>query len=99
LAFASPIIASLAAVAVFGTVLILTAIIQLINAFKVKGWPRSAWYGLGGVLYAIAEPMVALNPIGGAVALAVLIAVLLIADGVLRIMFAMAARPIAGWVG
>jgi uncharacterized membrane protein HdeD (DUF308 family) len=97
IAIASPIIASLAAVAVFGAVLILTAVIQLIHAFKVKAWPRSAWYGLGGVLYAIAGLMVALNPIGGAVALAVLIAVLFVADGVLRIMFAMAARPIAGW--
>jgi uncharacterized membrane protein HdeD (DUF308 family) len=97
IAIASPIIASLAAVAVFGAVLVLTAVIQLIHAFKVKAWPRSAWYGLGGVLYAIAGLMVALNPIGGAVALAVLIAVLFIADGVLRIMFAMAARPLAGW--
>ncbi len=67
IAIASPIIASLAAVAVFGAVLILTAVIQLIHAFKVKAWPRSAWYGLGGVLYAIAGLMVALNPIGGAV--------------------------------
>ena len=96
-AIASPIIASLAAVAIFGAVLILTAVIQLIHAFKVRAWPRSAWYGLGGILYAIAGLMVALNPIGGAIALAVLIAVLFIADGVLRIMFAMAARPIAGW--
>jgi uncharacterized membrane protein HdeD (DUF308 family) len=97
IAIASPIIASLAAVAIFGAVLILTAVIQLIHAFKVKAWPRSTWYGLGGVLYAIAGLMVGLNPIGGAVALAVLIAVLFIADGVLRIMFAMAARPIVGW--
>jgi membrane protein HdeD len=97
IAIASPIIASLAAVAIFGAVLILTAVIQLIHAFKLRAWPRSAWYGLGGVLYAIAGLMVALNPIGGAIALAVLIAVLFIADGVLRIMFAMAARPIAGW--
>jgi membrane protein HdeD len=96
IAIASPIIASLAAVAIFGAVLILTAVIQLIHAFKLRAWPRSAWYGLGGVLYAIAGLMVALNPIGGAIALTVLIAVLFISEGVLRIMFAMAARP-AGW--
>jgi uncharacterized membrane protein HdeD (DUF308 family) len=96
IAIASPIIASLAAVAIFGAVLILTAVIQLIHAFKLRAWPRSAWYGLGGVLYAIAGLMVAQNPIGGAIALTVLIAVLFISEGVLRIMFAMAARP-AGW--
>jgi uncharacterized membrane protein HdeD (DUF308 family) len=97
IAIASPIIASLAAVAIFSAVLILTAVIQLIHAFKLRAWPRSVWYGLGGVLYAIAGLVVALNPIGGAIALAVLIAVLFIADGVLRIMFAIAARPVAGW--
>jgi uncharacterized membrane protein HdeD (DUF308 family) len=96
LAIASPIFASLAAIAIFGAVLILTAALQLIYALRVGAWPRSAWYGLGGALYAIVGLMVALNPIGGAIALAVLIAVLLIADGVLRIMFAMAARPISG---
>jgi uncharacterized membrane protein HdeD (DUF308 family) len=66
IAIATPIIASLAAVAVFGAVLILTAVIQLIHAFEVKAWP-------------------------------ILIAIVFIADGVLRIMFAMTARPIAGW--
>jgi uncharacterized membrane protein HdeD (DUF308 family) len=96
-AIGSPLIASLAAVAVFGAVLILTAVIHLIHAFKVRAWPRSAWYGLGGALYAVAGLVVALNPIGGALALAVLIAVLFITDGVLRIGLAMAARPIPGW--
>src|SRR6202012_711790 len=57
-AIASPVIASLAAVAIFGAVLILTAVLQLIHAFKVRAWPRSAWYALGGVLHAIAGLMV-----------------------------------------
>ena len=81
IAIATTIIASLAAVAVFGAVLILTAVIQLIHAFEVKAWPRSACYGLGSVLYAIAGLMVALNPIGGAIALAILIPIVFIADG------------------
>lgn len=51
------------------------------NGIEVRAWPRSAWYGLGGALYAIAGIMVALNPIGGAIAPAVLIAVLLIVVG------------------
>src|ERR1700736_347473 len=70
IAIAVPVVASLAAVAVFGAVLILSAIAQLAYAFKIKAWPRSGWYGLGGTLYAIAGLLVILYPIGGALTLA-----------------------------
>jgi uncharacterized membrane protein HdeD (DUF308 family) len=97
IAIAVPVVASLAAVGVFGAVLLVTAILQLIHAFKVRAWPRSAWYGLGGVLYAIAGVLVVVYPLAGALTLAVMIAILFIADGTLRIVFGMTVRPIAGW--
>lgn len=50
IAFAIPIVASFAAVAIFGAVLLVTATFQLVHAFKIGVWPRSAWYGLSGVL-------------------------------------------------
>lgn len=96
-AIAAPVVGSLVAVGVFGGVLIFSAIAQLAYAFKVKAWPRSAWNGLGGALYAIAGLLVILNPIGGALTLAIIIAVLLIAEGALRVIFATMARPAAGW--
>lgn len=97
IAIAVPVVASFAAVAIFGAVLIVTAIFQLIHAFKARSWPRSAWYGLSGVFYAIAGVLVSMYPISGALALAVMIAILFIADGALRVAFAMAVRPLAGW--
>jgi uncharacterized membrane protein HdeD (DUF308 family) len=96
-AIAVPVVASLAAVAIFGALLIVTAVFQLIHAFQVRAWPRSAWYGFSGVLYAVAGFLVVLYPLGGALALAVLIGVLLIADGALRTMFGMIVRPVVGW--
>ena len=97
IAIAVPVVASFAAVAIFGAVLIVSAIFQLIHAFKVRSWPRSARFWLGGLLYAVAGILVAINPVGGALALAVMIAILLIADGALRAGTAMAVRPLAGW--
>jgi uncharacterized membrane protein HdeD (DUF308 family) len=97
IAIAVPVVASLAAVAVFGAVLLVTGILQLIHAFQVRAWPRSAWYGLGGVLYAIAGVLVVAYPLGGALTLAVLIAVLFFADGTLRVAFGVMVRPIPGW--
>src|SRR6202043_2019940 len=97
IAIAIPVVASFAAVAIFGAVLLVTAIFQLIHAFRVRAWPRSAWYGLGGGFYAIAGLLVAINPISGALTLAVIIAILFIADGVLRVAFGTSVRPLAGW--
>jgi uncharacterized membrane protein HdeD (DUF308 family) len=75
IAIAVPVVASLAAVAIFAAVLIVTAVFQLIHAFKVGSWPHSAWYGLSGVLYAIAGFLVVAFPLGGTLTLAVLLAV------------------------
>ena len=97
IAIAVPVVASLAAVAVFGAVLIVTAILQIAHAFKVREWPRSAWYGLGGLLYALAGVLVVLYPFGGVLTLAVVIAILLIAEGSARIVFGTGLRPVPGW--
>jgi uncharacterized membrane protein HdeD (DUF308 family) len=97
IAIAIPVVASFAAVAIFGAVLIVTAIFQMIHAFRVRAWPRSAWYGLGSVLYAIAGLLVVIYPISGALTLAVMIAILLIADGTLRVGFTMTVGRVRGW--
>jgi uncharacterized membrane protein HdeD (DUF308 family) len=97
IAIAVPVVASLAAVAVLGAVLIVTAILQIAHAFKVRDWPRSAWYGLGGLLYAIAGVLVVLYPFGGVLTLAVMIAILLIAEGSARVVFGSGVRPLRGW--
>ena len=97
IAIAVPVIASLAAVAIFGAALLVTAILQLVHAFQVRAWPRSAWYGLGGLFYVIAGLLVVAYPLGGALTLAMLLGILFIADGTLRVAFGISVRPIVGW--
>jgi uncharacterized membrane protein HdeD (DUF308 family) len=97
IAITVPVIGSLAAVSVFGAILLVTAILQIVHAFQVRAWPRSAWYGFGGLFYAIAGLLVIAYPLGGALTLAVLVGVLFIADGTLRVAFGMSARPVVGW--
>jgi uncharacterized membrane protein HdeD (DUF308 family) len=97
LAIAVPVVASLAAVGVFGAVLMVTAVMQIVHAFQVREWRRSTWYGLGGLLYGIAGVLVVLYPFSGALTLAVLIAILLIAEGSARVVFGVGLRPVPGW--
>lgn len=96
IAIAVPVVASFAAVAIFGAVLLVTAAFQLIHAFKIGAWPRSIWYGLSGVLYALAGVFVIAFPLGGALTLAMLIAILFIADGAVRVVFAMTVSAAVG---
>lgn len=97
LAVAVPIAASFAAVAIIAALLIVTAFLQLIHAFQMRVWPRSLWYGLGALLYAAVGVVLILYPVTGALTLAVLIAVLLIAEGALRTAFGVLVRPLSGW--
>jgi uncharacterized membrane protein HdeD (DUF308 family) len=97
IAIAAPALASLAAVLIFGVVLLTSAIFHLVHAFKTRKWPGTFWYVLGGFLYAAAGVLVLLFPLGGALTLAVVIATLLIGDGVLRALVASTLRPQEGW--
>lgn len=97
LAIAAPGVASLAAVMIFGAVLLTSAVFHLVHAFKTRRWPGTLWYVLGGLLYGAAGVLVLAFPLGGALTLAVIVATLLIADGVLRILVASSLRPQAGW--
>ena len=95
-AIAAPVVASFAAVSIFGALLIVTAIFQLAHTFKIGTWPRSAWYGLAGALYAIAGLLVLAFPMRGVLTLAVLIAIVCIADGALRVLSAVAVPAALG---
>ena len=47
IAIVVPVVARLAATAIFGALLLVTALLQVIHAFKVGASPPSAWYALG----------------------------------------------------
>jgi uncharacterized membrane protein HdeD (DUF308 family) len=97
LAIAAPMLASLAAVLVLGSVLIASSIFHVIHAFKTRRWSGSVWYVLGGLLYAAAGVLVIAFPLGGVLTLAIIIATLLVAEGALRVLVATLLRPAPGW--
>jgi uncharacterized membrane protein HdeD (DUF308 family) len=97
LALAVPVVASLAAVAIFGGVLLASAVFQLIHAFKVKNWKGAALHTLGGLMYAAAGIITLMFPFGGAMTLTLLLATLFIVDGGVRCALALQVRPGDGW--
>ena len=96
-AIAVPALASLVAVGFFSAILLVSAVFNIIHAFKVRKWTGFALHLLGGLLYAAAGVIVLIYPLDGIAALMLVLGVLFIADGAVRSMLATALRPRDGW--
>lgn len=91
-AIAIPTLASLVGVALFGWLMIVSSVFQIIHAFRVRKWPGFALHLLSGLLYAAAGLFVLVYPLPGLLALTLLLAALLLADGILRVVLASRVR-------
>jgi uncharacterized membrane protein HdeD (DUF308 family) len=91
--------ATLVTVAIVGLLLIMGGIVQLIGAFMGGGTSgRRVLHGAIGVLYIVVGIEIFADPLAGAVALTFVIAIFLIAEGILRIYSAIADSPPYRWL-
>jgi uncharacterized membrane protein HdeD (DUF308 family) len=96
-AIAVPVAASLAAALVFGAVLLVLGVLQAVHAISVRKSKVVFLQLLGGLLYIVTGALVFWFPVSGAISLTILVAALLIADGVIRCALAYRLRPVRGW--
>lgn len=98
LALLNPFGANIFAVTLAGWVFLIQGVIQIIHAFRVRDWPGFIW-SLGiGVLSLLVGVILVADPLAGAIPLTLLVAVLFLATGVAKIMFALSLKPASGWV-
>ena len=88
---------TLVSVLFFGWLLIIGGVVQLVEAFKVKGWKSVLWHVLMALVYIVAGAIVVYTPVGGALALTVFISAALLALGALRVIMAFQLRKEPGW--
>jgi uncharacterized membrane protein HdeD (DUF308 family) len=96
-AIAVPVAASLATALVFGAVLLVLGVFQVVHAISVRKSKVVFLQLLGGLLYIVTGALVLWFPVSGAMSLTILVATLLIADGVIRCALAYRLRPGQGW--
>jgi uncharacterized membrane protein HdeD (DUF308 family) len=89
-------VATLVAVAFFGTLLFIGAVIQLVNAVACRNLRGFFIYLLGGVLYGVVGLIMMNQPEGAAAALTLMLAAAFMIGGVLRIIGA-AIHHFHGW--
>lgn len=98
-AIVSAFAATLATVLVFGVILLLAGIAQLAHAFSERH-VDFGWRLTGGILYTLVGVLLIADPVGGAIGLTLLLAVLFLVGGALRIGLATSMRRqgrAAGW--
>jgi len=91
-AMGSSFIATLATVLMFGLVLLLGAIFQVVTAFWARQWRGFFLHMIAGVLYLIASVFMLQNPLEAALGLTILVAVCLLVGGIVRIVMSVFER-------
>ncbi len=96
IALTIPMAATLAAALVAGGVLLAAGAFQLVHALSIRPWRGALLPIIGGLLYIFAGVLLVAFPVSGALTLTMFVAVLLIAEGVVRIIVANRMRPVTG---
>ena len=93
IAMANLFIATVVSVLYVGALMLVGGIFEIIHAFGVKTWGRFVWWLGSGILYAVAGIVAFMNPILASSVLTLLLAVTLLASGVIRIWVGFESRP------
>lgn len=96
-ALANLVVATVASVFFVGTMMLIAGIVQIVHAFSVKSWGGLFWWLGSGLLYAVAGLLAFYNPLLASAILTFMLAVALVASGLMRLWIGMKSRPAKGW--
>ena len=96
-AIAFPFLSTIAAKIALGWIFVFSGVAIIVHAFSAGDWRGFFWNLLIGLLHLIVGGYLALLPLSGILTLTILIAALLIADGLLEVGMALRIRPHEGW--
>jgi uncharacterized membrane protein HdeD (DUF308 family) len=88
---------TLATVMIFSALLVVGGVFQFFNAFQFKGWKSKLWHAVIALLYLVAGLVIFVDPILASISLTMVLAGILIAVGLFRIIMAFELRATQGW--
>ena len=92
-----PVFSEFAASTIFGFVLMAIGVVKIIQSLWVKSWAGFVWQELSGAVELVGGIMICLNPLKGALAITLLIAIVVFVHGFLQIAMSLKIRPEGGW--
>lgn len=100
IAFGNLFIATVVSVYFVGWLMLIAGVIEIVHAFGVKTWGRFFYWLLNGLLYAVAGFFAFYNPLLASAVLTLLLAIALVASGLIRttVGFQHRAEKGSGWI-
>lgn len=96
-AIAFPLFSTIATKIVLGWLFLIGGVMMILHAFSTPAWQGFLWSLLIGILYVVAGGYLSFFPLTGLLTLAILLALLFIAEGAFEIIMALRIRPHEGW--
>jgi uncharacterized membrane protein HdeD (DUF308 family) len=96
-AIAMPFVAGLVTTAIFAIILVWIGIMQVVQAWSVKGWGGFALQLIIGLILLLGGIAIWIDPILGALTLTIIVAATFLAEGVFQVILAFRMKPHAGW--
>ena len=96
-AIGAPAVATIAVQIMLGWLLVIGGIAEGIHAFMAQGWRGFLLELLSAILYLAVGVLLLVNPVAGALALTVVLAVFLIVEGIFKVIMALRVRDHRGW--
>jgi uncharacterized membrane protein HdeD (DUF308 family) len=97
LAIALPAISTFAASVVLGIVLALAGVVKMVQSLQIKEWSGFVWQELTGAVEVVGGILIYFNPLKGALAITLLIALIFLVQGIMQIALATRVRGQDGW--
>ena len=88
-----PAVSEIAASKVLGSVLVISGILQIMQAAKMLNWIGFIWHMLLGILAAIGGALIYMDPFAVIIAITILIAIIFAFHGVTQVAFAAEGPP------
>ena len=95
-AIAFPLLGTIAVKIMLGWLFLIGGVVMIVHAFQAPGWQGFLWELLIGILYVVAGAYLAFFPLTGLLTLAILLAVLFIAEGVFEVIHGLPGTPARG---
>ncbi|CAH0535570.1 hypothetical protein VST7929_03120 [Vibrio stylophorae] len=91
-----PILAGVTITTLVGGIFLFSGLVQAYHSFKISGWKPKLWYALSALLYIIGGAFILFEPLKGLVTLTTLMVLVMIFNGVTRIIFGLSNRSTNG---
>jgi uncharacterized membrane protein HdeD (DUF308 family) len=92
-----PAVSEIPASKILGSVLVVSGIVQIMQAAKMLNWVGFIWHMLLGILATVGGALIYMDPFAGVVAITLVIAVIFAVHGLTQIVFAIRVRGQSGW--